>query len=1475
MGEHVVVIATIGRPQLQRALCSVRAQVRGPDRVIVCVDGSPQRKGKVERAVQRRDRPFEVMCNDRTRGAAGTWNTALDRIARKATDPGAIMVSFLDDDDWWETTHLGEVDAAAERGAEVVATTIVRHDGASPDGAVIEPPAALVHGDFLRGNPGIQGSNLSVRLSTLLEAGMFDEALRSCTDRDICIRLADLGARYEGVRSGRIHHDARRRGRLSTPGSQAKRDGLDTFHAKHAWRMTRAEESACLERGRKLFGWTPSVPPEREPSARREARTSERMTWVVAVIIDSAEPARALPFIDDVARLAAHPRVAELALVLLQNGPAEGFAHVTRHAGAADLEVRAIAEEEQRHLGAELGLTVDELSGKKSIAVARSMLQQVAHRVARAHTASVVWVADDDLRLPEDLDLLVDDVTHARATGMSAAIGMVAGAPPVPAATTLRTQLVDLVSFLRGAAVRAPEDPVPDAARHNARWQHDRRDYYYDLVRRQTDRLETPFLPDIGAADLGTLVAEVATRTTRILAGEQIFRPVRPADGDPLAALPGPASGADDAHGAQPTLVRGGNTFVFDVDLLRDVPNLAPRVAGRRLRRSDTLWALLARFQAGKEIHLLPIVALHDRSHERARGFEPDKLFDDVLGYAFSRAFEEYLKWEHPLGAPVRLSPAARGKIVKRAHKLARERTAELRLSCFRVRGLARALDHLLDTTPRPCGLDGEGEAALRDLAQTLRRELSEPAFRELDRRIQDVVKDRGFEAYFDAVAQHERLARARRCCEQRLGLRVDEALGAGSEGVVLRAGDRVLKVLDAWSDEDRARHLATLRALAERPAPGALPRVVAVHDDGHPVIVEMVWEPSVPYTGGRGPEMVALLRALRAAGWAHSNVRPDNLRVTADGLRIIDVGRSLQPFSEEAEEHVARRALLSMRGAGRPDLADLMRRSIHDAALPELRGVEHLLRAVRDEDAKVSLDEAVTRAAERHLPGAVLDFGCGKPRAFLRRMGRGSFTAFDPDGTLVARWERDASDIPFLDEPGLLRRLESGPRFDVILCSLVLCSLDGGEVAGALARMRGLVQDGGVVIVAVCDPRAVDVEHTTRHTRFLPRDASYEGSFCYVKQVAGASTRVEHHRPLSAYRGAFFDAGFQVVAESTLDGVDTDRLTRAGEFVIFELRPRPARSDRGGTPHAPRGRSGAPSPAGGLAGLTVLSYHRVAEEPHRDPAIALHRARGMVVSRGVFERQMCALGRLFQPVRPEDVRRAATGRGALPRHAVWITFDDGYRDVAAAIAPVLEKERIPATFFVRAPGEDGLPSWAPLDLAYQALARAAIPDARAQVPQGEERERLLSTPYLEQMRWATSLAAREGALPGGIRREDLYLSGREIDDLRSPLFSIGAHGIDHVRWTTLDDDALSRAATTSIDWLDRVAPGEPRCVAYPDAAIDTRVATASARAGFALGVVLEAPAPGGVEPRLAVRRRIAQDDEAWIEALSKELEDR
>lgn len=278
-----VVIATKDRPELlfARALASVLGQTRGPAHLVVVDDSSvevrSQNRGLVAQ-LRLRDCKVTYLENARTAGASGSWNTALDFLVAAVAEPERLFVAVLDDDDAWAATYLEKCHATAQAvGLDMVAADLRRIEALDGAPLLKAGPAVLRADDFLTSNPGIQGSNLFVRLSTLLAAGGFDEALSSTTDRDLCIRLADLGTlRYARLPVPLVDHFAEPgRLRLSTRGGAAKLGGLSAFWQKYAGRMTLTQQRAHAARAAELFDWHPPLDaalPETRSSARaREA----------------------------------------------------------------------------------------------------------------------------------------------------------------------------------------------------------------------------------------------------------------------------------------------------------------------------------------------------------------------------------------------------------------------------------------------------------------------------------------------------------------------------------------------------------------------------------------------------------------------------------------------------------------------------------------------------------------------------------------------------------------------------------------------------------------------------------------------------------------------------------------------------------------------------------------------------------------------------------------------------------------------------------------------------------------------------------------------------------------------------------------------------------------------------------------------------------------------------------------------------
>ena len=96
---------------------------------------------------------------------------------------------------------------------------------------------------------------------------------------------------------------------------------------------------------------------------------------------------------------------------------------------------------------------------------------------------------------------------------------------------------------------------------------------------------------------------------------------------------------------------------------------------------------------------------------------------------------------------------------------------------------------------------------------------------------------------------------------------------------------------------------------------------------------------------------------------------------------------------------------------------------------------------------------------------------------------------------------------------------------------------------------------------------------------------------------------------------------------------------------------------------------------------LRVLAYHRVL--PELDEASFEFDAELVSARRAEFDWQMAYVARRFQPVSCAQVAEAINGGPPLPKRAVMITFDDGFRDNYDVAFPVLRQHGLSAVFFL------------------------------------------------------------------------------------------------------------------------------------------------------------------------------------------------
>lgn len=1218
----VALIATRGRFNLlrERALPSILAQTRVPDRLVIVVDRTKEEMPDSDLAELAGQ--LQAQCGDRLRvtvirnrrtpaRAAGAWNTGIDQLHRDADIVRFAKLWFiavLDDDDAWAEDHIEVcLDTSIARDLNIVASGLIRHGTVDDPGHPHSIPTHLdAREQFVKGQH-IQGSNLFVRLDLLLMVGGFDEHLPSCTDRDLCIRLADLPTlRFGSTSKHTVHHYAdSREDRLSTPASQAKLDGLTRFWRKHAPRFDEESREAAMKRASDLFGWRPPVPEPIQPVEISPLQYSAKsMEFVVGFVTDAAPKKHVEGLLSDLVQLKVRPDVSGVTVVVVENGPlpkdgTRPLHDLVRRFQAQGLPIKLITIERQREDWAQ-GTLVDTPNPndqRLSIAVSRTVLNTYVGRIATDHPGAAAWILDDDKRLSISVD--VEDKTVEQETpdiaalialrdqGVDVVIGPDTGAAPLPFSATLRMQLIDLDRHLSEWERATPDSPWIDRYAEEAESRASLPDAYYDLSR-HTEHLETPFSlrpPSDGSTYADALLV-IAGRVHRLLAGEPVFRPL----------VLDAASLANNA--AMPSVQRGGSTIFFNPGHLLAYPQNIARFGNLYVRRSDMLTAMLMRDQMGLRIVMHAAAGVrHDRSFTAPNRLDEETLLQDILGYALYRAASDLMqarpenRRREPLLA---WSPDELRQAARLVRKYLDERLAAFTLSGWRVFGLAdsirrRTRGMLGGTSPWAIGDTGQALATIAaemdricslvqpdiiaQIAEKVRKagpeKLIRDSFASMDGLISEYRATRNTPSPSDRAIAEARERRARALLKRAFGVNLLRLLGAGGEGIVFTDEHRVFKVFDLLKRRPNHDTLAALKALAARmDEPKHLYPLTRVEVRDETLLVVYPFEESTPYTGGLGTELLALLRECKSYGIVFRNMHPKNLRVTATGLKLIDYGSDIRPHTDDGFRTMAERAWLTWRWPHRPDLEEIMRRALTDKTLPELDGFERFWWALNEH--RPSATRIVSNIVDPLIlesdAASVLDYGCGKKARSARHLAEAGLTVvgYDPGAGIEASWqlfERRPSSLTLTTCRELA--LSAAP-FDAVISSLVLCELgDGPEYEQALADISMAARPDGLVIVTVCHPHATFGHPTPLHRkRDLPPGVTYDDAFWYVENAETGKGRREYHRPLARIERDLLRHGLHVERRISSEAVDTERFEPASDFLTLVCRRRAVRLD-------------------------------------------------------------------------------------------------------------------------------------------------------------------------------------------------------------------------------------------------------------------------------------------------------------------------
>ena len=302
---------------------------------------------------------------------------------------------------------------------------------------------------------------------------------------------------------------------------------------------------------------------------------------------------------------------------------------------------------------------------------------------------------------------------------------------------------------------------------------------------------------------------------------------------------------------------------------------------------------------------------------------------------------------------------------------------------------------------------------------------------------------------------------------------------------------------------------------------------------------------------------------------------------------------------------------------------------------------------------------------------------------------------------------------------------------------------------------------------------------------------------------------------------------------------------------------------------------------------VRILAYHRVLETAvpaafRFDPDLVSASAEG-------FREQLRIVRRRFSPMRFDELlARLDLGR-KLPRHAVLITFDDGYDDNHRIAYPLLREAGLSAMFFVSTGHIDsGRPyayDWLVHMLCSAEGAYLHAPELGLDLPLPSTlaARRALAAHALDRLKTLSAEAQQalierlqaEWAMPDAAGHPDCRpMTWAQLREMHDGGMEIGSHGVRHHMLAKMPREAMRIELEASRAAIAREIGVAPIAVSYPVGGVDAydaAVLDAARAAGYGVGCSYIA---GAQSLRCRARhewRRIPVErtmDAAWFEAM-------
>lgn len=230
-----------------------------------------------------------------------------------------------------------------------------------------------------------------------------------------------------------------------------------------------------------------------------------------------------------------------------------------------------------------------------------------------------------------------------------------------------------------------------------------------------------------------------------------------------------------------------------------------------------------------------------------------------------------------------------------------------------------------------------------------------------------------------------------------------------------------------------------------------------------------------------------------------------------------------------------------------------------------------------------------------------------------------------------------------------------------------------------------------------------------------------------------------------------------------------------------------------------------------------IVSNERIPHVKHRYPYRSIKQ----------FQIDLDFFQKYFSPISLSDLIKCVKGDKEINERSFLLTFDDGYKEVAEIIAPILIKRSLPAVFFINSAFVDNN------EMFYRDKASLII-DKMESIKGGRVLQEIselvmAKSPTVKdiksailginyQNKYLIDEAARllDVDFERYLIEKKPYLTSSEISDLIDQGFIIGAHSIDHPLFCDLELVDQLDQALNSLSELKRLFPMNYNVFAFP-----------------------------------------------------------